>query len=92
MMMTPTPGQMGGVASNPTPIVGNVPSVAAGGSTGLPMVTPPMTPMTGGSAASSVSGVLGKRDGGQSESEVEEGKRKKRRVAPTLVEGGSGML
>lgn len=55
------------------------------------MTTPPQTPASthGGyhSATSSVSGsVLGKRDfGAASESEKEEGKLKKRRVAPTLV-------
>ena len=55
------------------------------------MTTPPQTPMSthGGhhSATSSVSGsVLGKRDiGAASESEKEEAKPKKRRVAPTLV-------
>lgn len=56
------------------------------------MTTPPQTPASthgGGhhSATSSVSGsVLGKRDiGAASESEKEEGKVKKRRVAPTLV-------
>ncbi len=56
-----------------------------------PMTTPPQTPASthGGyhSATSSVSGsVLGRRDfGAASESEKEEGKTKKRRVAPTLV-------
>lgn len=56
-----------------------------------PMSTPPQTPASthGGhhSATSSVSGsVLGKRDvGAASESEKEEGKAKRRRIAPTLV-------
>ncbi len=55
------------------------------------MTTPPQTPASahGGhhSATSSVSGsVLGKRDvGATSESEKEESKSKKRRIAPTLV-------
>jgi chromatin assembly factor 1 subunit B len=56
---------------------------------GLPMTTPPQTPMsmTGGhSATSSISGsVLGKRDiSGASESE-EDNRVKRRRIAPTLV-------
>ncbi|KAL9107932.1 MAG: hypothetical protein Q9227_007254 [Pyrenula ochraceoflavens] len=68
---------------------------------GLPVQTPPMTPASGAgtaggishSATSSISGnVLGKRDGA-SESEREDGARegatKKRRIAPTLVSGGS---
>ncbi|MCJ1293979.1 hypothetical protein MMC34_005536 [Xylographa carneopallida] len=79
------------IASNPTPTLGNVPSVAAANSTVpmLPLSTPPMTPMSTASAASSVSGsMLGKRDtGGMSESDLEETKNptKKRRIAPTPV-------
>ena len=86
-MQTPA----GIIASNPTPTIGNVPSVAATNSApaGLPLCTPPMTPMSTVSAPSSVSGsLLGKRDiGGTSESEMEDNKSvlKKRRIAPTLV-------
>ena len=80
--------------NNPTPTLGHVPLVTATNSAplvGLPMTTPPQTPMsmTGGhSATSSISGsVLGKRDiSGTSESE-EDGRVKKRRIAPTLVRG-----
>ena len=81
------------IASNPTPTLGNVPSVAAASSTVpmLPLSTPPMTPMSSASAASSVNGsMLGKRDmGGMSESDLEENKgpAKKRRIAPTPVTG-----
>ncbi|MCJ1471971.1 hypothetical protein MMC13_000615 [Lambiella insularis] len=80
------------IASNPTPILSNVPSVAAANSAvpTLPLSTPPMTPMSTVSAASSVNGsTLGKRDtGGLSESDLEEYKnpaKKQRRVAPTPV-------
>ncbi|KAL8785878.1 MAG: hypothetical protein Q9213_003110 [Squamulea squamosa] len=79
------------ITSNPTPTLGNVPSVAASNSFGpLPWTTPPQTPMGGGiSAPSSVSGsVLGKRD--TSESEREDAAPKKRRIAPTPIGGESG--
>ncbi|KAL8726813.1 MAG: hypothetical protein Q9166_006495 [cf. Caloplaca sp. 2 TL-2023] len=79
------------ITSNPTPTLGNVPSVAATNSFGpLPWTTPPQTPMGGGiSAPSSVSGsVLGKRD--TSESEREDAAPKKRRIAPTLLGGDCG--
>ncbi|KAI4284373.1 MAG: hypothetical protein L6R38_001479 [Xanthoria sp. 2 TBL-2021] len=79
------------ITSNPTPTLGNVPSVAASNSFGtLPWTTPPQTPMGGGiSAPSSVSGsVLGKRD--TSESEREEAAPKKRRIAPTPLGGEQG--
>lgn len=81
--------------NNPTPTMGHVPLVTAANSGAPiaipPMSTPPQTPASthGGhhSATSSVSGsVLGKRDvGAASESEKEEGKAKRRRIAPTLV-------
>ena len=89
--------------NNPTPTLGHVPLVTATNSAppvGLPMTTPPQTPMSmsgGHSATSSISGsVLGKRDlGAASESEKEEGRTKKRRIAPTLVtaqpDGGAPM-
>ena len=83
------------VGNNPTPTLSNVPLVTAAHSgppvVVPPMTTPPQTPMstTGGyhSAQSSVSGnVLGKRDAGAaSESEKEDHKAKKRRIAPTLI-------
>ncbi|KIW72207.1 hypothetical protein PV04_00418 [Phialophora macrospora] len=92
---TMTSIQTGGFPNNPTPTMGHVPLVTAANS-GPPVVVPPMTtpPQTpaslhGGqhSATSSISGsVLGKRDmGATSESEKEETKSKKRRIAPTLV-------
>lgn len=81
--------------NNPTPTMGHVPLVTAsnsGAPVGIPpMSTPPQTPAStyGGhhSATSSVSGsVLGKRDvSAASESEKEENKTKRRRIAPTLV-------
>ena len=85
--------QTAGVTNNPTPTLSHVPLVTATNSAqqvGLPMTTPPQTPMSmsgGHSATSSISGsVLGKRDiGGASESEKEESRVKKRRVAPTPV-------
>ena len=82
------------VISNPTPTVGNVPSVAAPGTSfgGLPWTTPPQTPMAGlTSTSSSVGGViLGKRDTSESEKEDSSQQIKKRRIAPTLVSEPSG--
>ncbi|KAH0537923.1 hypothetical protein FGG08_005405 [Glutinoglossum americanum] len=94
------PQASGIITSNPTPTLGSVPSVAAtnsGAVIGIPMTTPPQTPLSGNSfsAASSVSGVsvLGKRDTTASESEkedkLEQAPVKKRRVAPTLVSGNA---
>jgi len=87
--------QTSGYGNNPTPTMGHVPLVTASNSGPPiaipPMSTPPQTPASlhGGhhSATSSISGgVLGKRDvGGTSESEKEESKSKRRRIAPTLV-------
>lgn len=94
---TMSSAQTPAVTNNPTPILGHVPMVTASTTTGshsLPQPTPPQTPMTGAhSATSSVSGsVLGKRDGGiTSESEKEDVEVKKRRIAPTLVSGTTGM-
>jgi chromatin assembly factor 1 subunit B len=93
---TMTSIQTSQMTNNPTPTLGHVPLATAMNSAPPvaipPMTTPPQTPASthgGGhhSATSSVSGsVLGKRDlGAASESEKEEGKAKKRRVAPTLV-------
>lgn len=87
--------QTNSVGNNPTPTLGHVPMVTATNPAqhvGLPLTTPPQTPMsmTGGhSATSSVSGsVLGKRDASAaSESEKEDGQPKRRRIAPTLVSG-----
>lgn len=93
---TMTSVQTSQITNNPTPTLGHVPLATAMNSAPPlvipPMTTPPQTPASthgGGhhSATSSVSGsVLGKRDiGAASESEKEEGKAKRRRVAPTLV-------
>lgn len=88
--------QTGNMHNAPTPSMGHVPLVTATDSAPPtripPMSTPPQTPMstTSGhhSASNSISGsVLGKREPGASESEKEESKPKKRRVAPTLVQG-----
>ena len=77
------------VISNPTPIMGSVPSLAAANPSfsGLPWTTPPQTPMSGIiSRPSSVSGsVLGKRDTSESEKEEQSQGPKKRRIAPTLI-------
>ena len=81
----------GTIAINPTPTVGTVPSVAAGNTNPgpLPLATPPMTPISTSnvSATSSVIGSnLGKREfGGTSESEADDQRPKKRRIAPTPV-------
>ena len=79
----------GMVNSNPTPTVGNIPSVAAVSTSfsNLPWTTPPQTPMSGViSTTSSVSGsVLGKRDTSESEMEDKAGMSKRRRIAPTPV-------
>lgn len=98
---TMTSIQTSGLPNNPTPTMGHVPLVTASNSGPPvaipPMSTPPQTPASahGGhhSATSSVSGgLLGKRDvGGTSESDREESKSKRRRIAPTLVgPAGSG--
>lgn len=87
------------VISNPTPTLGNVPSVATPNSSfaGLPWTTPPQTPMPGvTSTASSVSGsILGKRDTSESEKEDRTKQPKKRRIAPTRIgaesSGGSSI-
>ena len=96
---TMTSIQTSSLPNNPTPTMGHVPLVTASNSGPPiaipPMTTPPQTPASahGGyhSATSSVSGsVLGKRDvGATSESEKEESKSKRRRIAPTLV-GAAG--
>lgn len=85
--------QTSSLPNNPTPTLGHVPLVTATNSAppvGIPpMTTPPQTPLSshaGHSARNSISSVLGKRDtGAASESEKEEGRQKKRRIAPTLV-------
>ncbi|KAI4159025.1 MAG: hypothetical protein LQ342_006926 [Letrouitia transgressa] len=84
------PNSGGDITSNPTPTLGNIPSVAAANPSSfgsLPWTTPPQTPMGGGtSTASSVNGsVLGKRDASESEKEEHTAGPKKRRIAPTLV-------
>ena len=74
--------------------MGSLPSVAAAGSSGLPLFTPPQTPghHVNGSMVST-SGLVAagvKRMSDASEAAVEEGRgEKKRRVAPTLVPDGS---
>lgn len=87
--------QTSSLPNNPTPTLGHVPLVTATNSAppvGIPpMTTPPQTPLSSHagqhSARNSISSsVLGKRDAGAaSESEKEDGRQKKRRIAPTLV-------
>ncbi|KAI9825854.1 MAG: hypothetical protein M1832_000795 [Thelocarpon impressellum] len=97
---TPPPSA---IMSNPTPTFGSVPSLAAAATTatssigGIPLTTPPQTPMSGTvSTASSISGasVLGKRDSGAAnnseDSEREEARSdtsKRRRIAPRARRG-----
>ncbi|KAH6687861.1 chromatin assembly factor 1 subunit B [Plectosphaerella plurivora] len=74
------------VNTNPSLIVGNVPSIAATNSakvTGIPITTPPETPGTSTSTATGV-----KREA-SSQGEKEGTEPKKRRIAPTLVEDRS---
>ena len=85
----------GVITNNPTPMIGNVPSVAATNSApaGLPLCTPPMTPMSAATAPAPAPNpapttVLGKRDASvasQSEPDEGGGVPKRRRIAPTLV-------
>ncbi|MCJ1306475.1 hypothetical protein MMC25_000118 [Agyrium rufum] len=81
------------ISNNPTPFVGNVPSVAATNSApaGLPIYTPPMTPMSSANATAALP--AGKRDfGAASESDASDsgGAQKRRRIAPTLVSHSQG--
>ncbi|KAK3067539.1 Chromatin assembly factor 1 subunit, partial [Teratosphaeriaceae sp. CCFEE 6253] len=86
------------VMNNPTPSMTSLPSVAAAGSsstnTNLPLFTPPQTPghyANGSMGSVSGASVLGaKRMSDASEAAVEEGRERKRRVQPTLVEKGHG--
>ncbi|PQE13504.1 hypothetical protein CJF32_00005397 [Rutstroemia sp. NJR-2017a WRK4] len=75
----------GTIISNPTPMSGSVPSIAAAKSS-VPMTTPPQTPRST-SNAGSVSGV--KREASESEREDGGGggEKKKRRIAPSQVSG-----
>ncbi|KAJ5389885.1 uncharacterized protein N7496_000953 [Penicillium cataractarum] len=90
------------VINNPTPTLGSVPSVTVAHSaqpSGLPLTTPPQTPLPN-AATPSIGSVLGKRDApATSESEKEDSKGpdsttatqqpKKRRIAPTLISAGT---
>lgn len=75
------------IGNSPTPTMGTVPGIGATNSAApsvMPLSTPPMTPMS--TTSSMNGGVLGKRDtGGVSESDQDEKKAKKRRIAPTPV-------
>jgi chromatin assembly factor 1 subunit B len=75
----------GTIISNPPLVSGSLPGIVQGnvGLGFMPMTTPPQTPR---STTSSVSGV--KRDASESEKEDVGHERKKRRIAPTLVNGG----
>ncbi|KAF2834288.1 WD40 repeat-like protein [Patellaria atrata CBS 101060] len=87
--------QQGIIANNPTPAVSTIPGVAAtnsGSIGGMPMWTPPMTPMPGGhSAASSVGGNIPIQQRKESESEASETPRSpKKREAEAIAEKGDG--
>lgn len=79
------------VMNNPTPSMSSVPLNVAAGS-GVPLFTPPQTPghhvngSVGSASGMVVAGV--KRTSDASEAAVEEGREKKRRIAPTLVTEG----
>ncbi|CAG8977040.1 hypothetical protein HYALB_00012152 [Hymenoscyphus albidus] len=76
------PQPPGTIISNPPLVGGTISGITAGSFTsGMPMTTPPQTPR---STASFVSGI--KRDASESERE-EGGEKKKRRIAPTPVNG-----
>ncbi|CEJ89046.1 Putative WD domain-containing protein [[Torrubiella] hemipterigena] len=78
-----TQSTIAGVVSNPTLISGTIPAVTASPASakmgGVPITTPPETPRTSSSGS--------KREA--SESEKEESKPKKRRIAPTVVNTNS---
>ena len=80
----------------PTPSIGSVPGLTAAGhglSNGVPLFTPPQTPSQHGSGAvartiSATSSVAGVKREGTAPAEGEdgnEGKEKRRRIAPTPV-------
>jgi len=74
--------------------MGSLPSVAAAGSSSLPLFTPPQTPgHHANGSVGSASGMVAagvKRMSDASEAAVEEGRgEKKRRIAPTLVPDGN---
>ncbi|KAK5130305.1 hypothetical protein LTR08_002229 [Meristemomyces frigidus] len=82
------------VMNNPTPSMSSIPSLAAAGSN-LPLFTPPQTPgqhVNGSVSASSVITAVGsvKRPSDAADTAAEEGREKKRRIAPTLVHGDGG--
>ncbi|KAK5109694.1 hypothetical protein LTR62_006817 [Meristemomyces frigidus] len=83
----------------PTPSMTSLPSVAAAGSSSIPLFTPPQTPGhhvigSTGSTSGYVTATAGvKRSSDASEAAIEEGRgEKKRRIAPTLVheDGAAG--
>lgn len=81
------------VMNNPTPSMSSVPSLAAAGSN-LPLFTPPQTPgqhVNGAVSAIPTGMTVGvKRTSDASEAATEEGRERKRRIAPTLVSEGDG--
>jgi len=94
-----TTGDQGTVVSNPTPVVSNIPGLAAANSGpvgGVPMWTPPLTPSQGG--GSGITGGVKRELSGVEEGEKEEkekggeGERevKRRRIMPTPVVGADG--
>ena len=77
------------IGNSPTPTMGTVPGITASNSVsgGLPLSTPPMTPMSTSSVAASTAGAtFGKRESNEvKEAEQDEPQPKRRRIAPTPV-------
>ncbi|KAK4238110.1 WD40-repeat-containing domain protein [Achaetomium macrosporum] len=82
------PATQAGVLSNPPLIAGQVPSIAATHSSkvvGVPITTPPETPRSSFTAPTGI-----KRETTEGEADESSGsKPKRRRIAPTLVDGGA---
>ncbi|KAL2755098.1 hypothetical protein ACRALDRAFT_1064815 [Sodiomyces alcalophilus JCM 7366] len=88
--VTPSSAAQPGVTTNPPLIIGSVPSIAATNSgkvTGMPVTAPPETL---GNAAENAAGTATATKRESTTTEKEGGLPKRRRIAPTLVEGFLG--
>lgn len=85
----PPPSTSAIIGNSPTPIMGTVPSVTASNAGSLLLSTPPATPMSVASLPVGTSvGSLGKRDSISTiDADEEERQPKKRRIAPTPING-----